>query len=158
MSDDDLRREFEGYADYKTVSNRVGVTIDNAVDACATLSALHTEGARVRPRLAAELRRDIVSAALMLVPDLEGSQDGEENVYADILERWGVDEEGEFTDDGFLGRLRETNLQQECPEWIHQLAIDIRRAGWEIGYLRAGRINTELDVDEDEREARSMFE
>jgi len=156
---DDVRTEYEGYSDYKTVSNRVGVSIERAVDACASISALHTEGARVRPQLAAALRRDIVAAALMLVPDLEGARNGDgDDIYSEILDRWGVVEDGEFDDDGYLGQLRQTDLQNECPDWILQLAIDIRRAGWEIGYLRAGRINRELDVGEDERQARSMFE
>lgn len=157
--DEEVRIEYEGYSDYKTVSNRIGATIDNAVDACAAISALHTEGARVRPQLAAELRRDIVSAALMLVPDLEGAQNGDgEGNHDDILERWGVGQDGEIGEDGYLGQLRQTDLQRECPDWILQLAIDIRRAGWEVGYLRAGRMNRELDVEEDERQAREMFE
>lgn len=160
MSDDQYRYEYEGYSDYKTVSNRVGQSIDDAVRAYAALESLHLEGARVRRTLAAEIRQDILSAAMMLIPDLQGSQFGDEeddDPFEDILDRWGV-EDGQFTDDGYLAELRGTSLQENVPEWLYRLVVDIRTAGWEIGYLRAGRINQERDLDDDERQASEFFE
>lgn len=158
-NDGNGHREFEGYSDYRTVSNRVGGSIDQAIDSYATLAALHGEGARVRPQMAAEARRDIEAAALKLLPELEANEDatggdGDDEAadfYADVLERW----QG---DDGYLAELREQSLQDECPDWLYKFVTDIRRVGWEIGYLKAGRVTSEPDLEPDERAAAEMFE
>lgn len=150
MSDTNTR--WEGYSDYQKVSIRVGETIENAVDAYARIDSLHTENAVVEPELAAEARARIKSAAMKLIPELENDREVVD-FYDEVLERW----QG---DDGYLQELREVSLQQSCPEWLEDMVIDIRRAGWELGYLQAGRTERVTPEDPDEakqQEIQQMF-
>lgn len=43
------------------------------------------------------------------------------------------------SDEGYLGQLNEIKLHQECPDWLEDLVLDIKAAGFELGYLQAGR-------------------
>lgn len=79
----------------------------------------------------------------------------EVDVYTEILTRWTESYKG---GEGLLDRLQDVRLHQECPEWLETLVRDIRKAGWEIGYLQAGRTISETTLDPDEEQARSMFE
>jgi len=59
---------------------------------------------------------------------------------------------------GYFDALSEIRLQQECPDWLEDWVIDIRTAGWEIGYLQAGRsVSPEPDVPDPDEEFESMF-
>lgn len=163
MSDaDEPTKRYEGYTDYQSTSNRIGRSIDEAVDAYAAIDSLHAEGARVRPQRAAEARRYILAAALKLVPELEANRNGkDDDIYGEILDRWIGDGEaanGDGDEEPFIDRLRDVSLQTECPDWLYQLVADIRKAGWEVGYLQAGRTVTERELDRDEAEARAMFD
>lgn len=154
MSGDDSDKRYEGYSDYSSVSSRVATSIDRAVDSYSTLDALHTENARIRPNAAAEIRRHILAAALKLKPELEantvGGSNDDEDIQAEILDRW-VGEEG------FIERFRETSLQDDCPDWLYDFVNDIRRAGWEIGYLQAGR-TVDDGIDSPEDTVRDLFD
>lgn len=150
-------KRWEGYSDYQSVSNRVAAAIDDAIDAYAYIEALHIEDARIRQREAAEARSRIVGATIKLLPELEqnsSNADGD-SVYGEILERWTGSPDG---DDGLLEKLKSVRLRSECPDWLGQLVRDIRKAGWEIGYLQAGRTVSESNLDPNEEQARSMFE
>lgn len=152
-------KRWEGYSDYQTVSNRVAASIDDAIDAYAYINGLHAEHARVRQREAAEARSRILGAAIKLLPELkanQGTQDqDDQDIYVEILNRWTKEHDG---GDGLLERLKQIQLQNDCPDWLGQLVQDIRTAGWEIGYLQAGRTISESNLEPAEEEARSMFE
>jgi hypothetical protein len=140
---------WRGYADYRTVSIRVAQSIDSALDAYARIHGAHAEGASIEPELAAEARGRIMSAALKLIPELQQDRDSVEQ-YDTILERW----EG---DDGFVSRFAQLSLQDQCPGWMHQFVIDIRTAGWELGYLQAGKREAGEPDNHVDAEATSMF-
>jgi hypothetical protein len=150
MSDTNTR--WEGYSDYQKVSIRVGETIENAVDAYTLIDSRHTENAPVEPEFAADARAQIKSAAMKLIPELENDREVVD-FYDEVLDRW----QG---DDGYLQQLREVSLQQSCPDWLEDMVIDIRRAGWELGYLQAGRTERVTPEDPDEakqQEIKQMF-
>jgi len=154
----ETQQRWEGYSDYQSVSNRVAAAIDDAIDAYAYIESLHIENERIRQREAAEARSRILAATIKLLPELEANANNNTDngdIYTDIHTRWTTS----FNDgDGFLDRLKHTQLQHECPDWLGILAQDIRKAGFEIGYLQAGRTIAETDLDEDEQHARAMFE
>jgi len=138
---------YEGYSDYNVVSRNVANSVDNAVDAYARVQSRHSEGARVKPDLAAEGSAHILGAALRLLPEIE--QD--EQAYEELLEEW-------TGDDGYIARLKRTSLVSECPEWLGDFVVEIRRAGWQLGYLRAGRMGKEEPDDIAERDTEEMFD
>jgi len=144
---------WEGYSHYKTVSKNVADTVNNAIDAYAYLDSLHNEHAPIDPGVAAEARRYILSAVLKLKAELERDRD-EKDIYTEILTRW----EDVDDDPGFITQLHETELQSNMPGWMFQLMMDIRTAGWELGYLKAGRTAKGEPEDPVEDDARSMFE
>jgi len=164
---------FEGYSHYQTVSSSIAESIDEALSAYAELESLHAEGAKVRGEQAARARSRIKLAALKLVPELrEDAHHNEE--YQQMLARWlgsiEVEQKDgepktvhpEFSHDGpengFFDGLGDIRLQQACPGWLEEWVIDIRTAGWEIGYLQAGRsVSPEPDVPDPDQEFESMF-
>lgn len=158
LTDDDEPVEeretrFEGYADYRRISLRVASSIDRAVDAYARLDSAHNENAQVPPELAAEARGRIYGAAIKLIPELEDDREHVDD-YDDILERW---EDGEDEDErGFIARLNDTQLKSDSPAWLFQMVLDIRTAGWKLGYLRAGRETETSDGDPVEQESDAM--
>jgi len=157
----ETNQRYEGYTDFQSVSNRVAKSVDQAIDAYTELEAFDAEH-KVRSEDAAYARRDIHSAALRLVPELEANrgsgdtEDGEQDVFEEVYDRWlqSGDEDG----GPYLERLRQANLRREVPEFVHQLVLDIRKIAWEAGYLQAGRMVTEEDLEPAERDAREMFE
>lgn len=148
-TDDDAATVWEGYSDYQRVAQRIGMSVEDAVDAKSALKALHREGARVRAPRAAQARRDIEAAAMRMRVELE--QDREEvDEYEEILTDW----EGE---EGYLALLDEVQLASDYPDWLDKFVNQIRRAGWELGYLQAGRSRRAEPDDPAEREAKSML-
>lgn len=141
---------FEAYPDYSAVSRAVAQSIEDAVDAYSKMQSRHSEGARVTPDQAAEASAHILGAALKLLPELEDDRETVEQ-YDEILTRW----EG---DNGFIERLKQTSLSSRSPEWLGQFTVDIRRAGFELGYVKAGTQKEEDSEDVVERDAESMFE
>ena len=152
--------QWEGYSDYRSVSQRLGRSIDEAIDAYAVVKRLHVEGARVRGQ-AADASSRILAAAMRLVPELKEHREQKE-IYDEILSRWLDGEEtegvGEVPDEGYLTALENTQLHRECPDWLSQFVLDIRTAGWHLGYLQAGRQTEEEPEDPVEADVESMFE
>lgn len=153
---------YEGFADYYSVSQRIARSIDEAVQEYATIQRTHAENGRVNFDGAGGR---ILAAALRLLPELKDQRDTENDVYDEILVRW-LDDEPENDDlvvepeppmDGAIEQLMNARLKQGCPEFLHQFVIDIRRAGWELGYLQAGRHEAEEDVEWGEVDVRDMF-
>jgi hypothetical protein len=148
------RTTWEGYSDYREISLRTAESIDRALEAYALVDSAHTENASLGPFEAAEARSDILACAIKLIPELRNDED-DVDLYADVLERW-TDGEGD-EEDGYVSRLDDVSLRRECPSWLFQFVLDMRAAGWHLGYLQAGRTETE-HADPVENEARSMFE
>lgn len=148
-NEDGTGKIWEGYSDYQRVSQRFAMSIEDAVDAFATLKARHHEEVRVKAIQAASARRHIEGAALRLRVEMEQDR-GEKELYAEILDDW----EGE---NGYLQRFGEIRLENSCPSWLDDFVEDIRRAGWHLGYLQAGRSVRTQAEDPAEQEAKSML-
>jgi len=149
---------WEGYADYRKISLRVAGAIEDAVNAYARLDSAHQENAQIQPELAAEARARILGAAMKLMPELEEDRETVD-LYDQILTRW---EDGEKPDDdsspGYIEAINQTRLKDESPSWLFQMVLDIRQAGWELGYLQAGRKRDAGDGDPVEKESDNMVE
>ena len=142
---------WEGYSDYRLVSGRIARTIEDAVEAYAVIDARHSEGATVSPDLASDARASIMAAAMMLQHEMERERDDADKPYDEILSRW----EGE---EGLLQKMDGIQLRKVRPGWLHKMVLDIRRAGWELGYLQAGRTGSREPEDSVEAEAEAMFQ
>jgi len=143
---------WEGYSNYRDVSQRVAESVSDAVDAYSALDSRHVEGASISQEYAATARQHIFAAAIRLYTEMNELES--EDPYGDILGRW----EGEDDDDGFLTLLSEVRLTEENPEWLMEFVEDIRRAGWELGYLQAGRTKKKEPQDPAERDTEAMFD
>jgi hypothetical protein len=130
---------YDAFADYQSVSQSVARSIDQAVEAWAHIHSLHAADQRVPGHEAAEAAARLLTAATKLQPELEQDRD-RVDTYDDILGAW----EGE---EGYIEQLKATSFERGCPEWTHEFVLQIRRAGWHLGYLQAGR--QESDEDED---------
>jgi len=172
---DDLRGDDElsesekrhaGYADYERIATSLAKSINDAVEAYALLESRHVEHAKVKPGVAAEVRSLMLGTALKLEPKLASDSDVV-NEYETILKRWfgegyngdgggdggGAIFDGTDEDDGpagYVGKLDQVNLQQRCPLWLRQFALDMQTAGWKLGYLRAGRQESVGETDQTE--------
>lgn len=148
--------EWDAYSDYKFVSYHVSSAINNAIDAYASLQSLHDEHTKITAQQAANARQPILSSAMHLQHELEREAERSPNSdYENILDDWtknGVDE-----DTGYIQGLRETDLQNQCPDWLQGFVLQIRRAGWELGYLKAGRYE-DREEDDARESARGMIE
>jgi len=147
---DERDTRWEGYSDYRTVSQEMADSIQSAVRAYAYIDSAHQEGAKVTPAEAAEARARILSAAVSLIPEMDEDKDTVE-LYDDVLERW----QG---DDGYVRRLSDTKLSQQSPSWLFKMVLDLRKVGWKIGYLQAGRSREVTDDDPVEAETDEMFQ
>jgi len=127
---DEPATRYQGYTDYRKVSGSVAESVENAVEAYAILRSKYKEGARVSAEFAAKASARILAASLKLLPELR--EESFIDDYQDIVDNW----EG---DDGYIRTLEQTPLVERCPGWLHQFVREIRRAGWLLGYLKAGR-------------------
>lgn len=126
------RSEWEAYADYQSVSEHVGESIADAIDALCYLESAKKTGYKPKTDEEADYRATVLSAAMSLKTELENGRDTKP-VYDEILSRW----EGE---DGYIYRFRQVDvLSAGAESWMYQFAEDLHRAGWELGYLKAGR-------------------
>jgi len=154
-SDSSTETYFEGYSDYETVSQDIGRAVRDAVDAYSQLDAKQQQAARGRGgAAAAQAHQHILAAAMRLVPELErdrGSRDELDEIYTDWTGE-GVDK------DGYIERLRASQLDARSPEWLYEFVVQIRQAAWELGYLQAGRTHKAESADPVEEEPLAMFE
>jgi len=149
-SDYDTGSRYEGFSDYNKVSRSVAESIDDAVDAYALIQSRHTEDKPVKPDLAAEGAGRILGAAIRLLPELEQDSDDVEE-YGELLGDWAGEE-------GYIERLKDARLSRDCPGWLGEFVVQIRRAGWELGYLQAGRTVKQEPDDPVERDSEAMFD
>jgi len=124
--------EWDAYSDYQHVSRRVAKSIGDAIDAISIIESGKVAGEKLSSREETDLRADVLGAVIRLQTELEIERETKE-VYEEILTRW----EGE---DGYINRFRNLDVMNPQSEgWLQQFASDIHRAGWELGYLKAGR-------------------
>jgi len=124
--------EWDAYSDYQHVSRRVAKSIGDAIDAISIIESGKVAGEKLSSREETDLRADVLGAVIRLQTELENERETKE-VYEEILTRW----EGE---DGYINRFRNLDVMNPQSEgWLQQFASDIHRAGWELGYLKAGR-------------------
>lgn len=151
-SDGDLRsKEWSAYSDYQFVSQSVSESIANAIEAYALLDQAAREGCKTAPGEVARMRADILSAAMMLRVELEAVSGNEQ--LDEIEQRW---KDGE--DPGHISKFRTADLTSSQPDWLYQFVSDIRKAGWELGYLQAGREETDWSEDPYDGEVIQMLE
>lgn len=151
---DDGREEstWDAYADLEVVSKQVTETIKNALEAYALLDKAGQHRSKIRTGRVVELEADILAAAMRLSVELEAEADRDVGYAIDILDRW----QG---DDGYIQRFRQTSVKNSREPWIHEFVSDIRRAGWELGYLQAGKREENTDnADSSDGEVRAMIE
>jgi len=124
--------QWDAYSDYQHVSRRVAKSIGDAVDAIAVIDSGEVAGEKLSARDETNLRADVLGAVVRLQTELENERDTK-SVYDEILSRWQGDE-------GYINRFRALNIAVlQSEPWLQQFATDIHRAGWELGYLKAGR-------------------
>lgn len=129
---DEPKAEWNAYTDYQHVTRRVAESVGDAIDAISTIEAAKLSGEKLSSRQETDLRTDVMAAVTRLRNELENERDTKD-VYDEILSRW----EGE---EGSLKKFQQMNIMTPTPEpWLQQFAADIHRAGWELGYLKAGR-------------------
>jgi len=148
-TDDSVTTQWEGYSDYQTISQRITASIHDAIEAYAAIERAHMEGARPDPQTAARAGSRIMTAAMIVQTELDTFSD-ENDEYEELLDKF----QG---DDGYTARLKQVQLRSECPDWLHEFVADIRRAGFELGYLQAGRRNKQREKTGPTDEAREMF-
>jgi len=127
---------WDAYSDYKDVSNRLTKSIDSAIEAFSLLDQAKQTGYKVPAKVMMQERAEIVAAAMRLRVELEAEAERDEEYATDILEKWtGVGDEP-----GYLTQFRTAPPGGTAElEFLEEFATDIRRAGWHLGYLQAGR-------------------
>jgi len=124
--------EWDAYSDYQHVSRRVAKSIGDAIDAISIIESGKVAGEKLSSREETDLRADVLGAVIRLRTELENERDTKEP-YGEILSRW----EGE---EGYINRFRGLDVMNpQSEQWLQKFATDIHRAGWELGYLKAGR-------------------
>lgn len=145
--------QFEAYANYQSVSDRVARSIDKAVDAYSMIQAdSTTHSGSIGPEEMAEAKHHIVGAATRLVVELEENREVNET-FDEILGRW----KGSGDTPGRLKQVQQWDPRQGVPGWMYQFIIDIRRAGWHLGYVRAGMEKEQTPDDPHEKSTQEML-
>lgn len=124
--------EYDGFANYESVSNRIEETIYASIEAYARLGQADPSQYKIGREEERHLRAEILTAALIMEIEIEEHASAGEEWAEDILGRWS----GE---DGYIDRLRQAPSGEAARDWCRQFVTDIRRAGVRLGYLKAGR-------------------
>ena len=129
---DESGTEYDGFANYESVSNRIEETIYASIEAYARLGQADPSQYKIGREEERHLRAEILTAALIMEIEIEEHASAGEEWAEDILGRWS----GE---DGYIDRLRQAPSGEAARDWCRQFVTDIRRAGVRLGYLKAGR-------------------
>ena len=152
---DGPRTEYDGFANYETVANRIEETIYASIEAYAYLGQAEPSQVKIGRQEERQLRAEILTAALIMEIEIEEHASAGEEWAEDILGRWS----GE---NGYIDRLRQAPSGEAARDWCRQFVTDIRRAGVRLGYLEAGREveqKDELaDADPYDSDIREMIE
>lgn len=152
---DEPQTEYDGFANYETVANRIEETIYASIEAYAYLGQAEPSQVKIGRQEERQLRAEILTAALIMEIEIEEHAAAGEEWAEDILGRWS----GEG---GFIDRLRQAPSGEAARDWCRQFVTDIRRAGVRLGYLEAGREVEQEDeaakADPYDGEVRDMIE
>jgi len=150
--DDEAQTEWDAYSDYQQVSRRVSKRISDAIDALQTINGAKKAGEKIKPPDETDLRADVMWAVTRLQTELENERESNE-IYDEILSRWHGEE-------GFIERFETMSvIAQRREPWLNEFAADINRAGWELGYLKAGSEKENSDSgDKADGEVRDIIE
>ena len=129
---DEPQTEYDGFANYETVANRIEETIYASIEAYAYLGQAEPSQVKIGRQEERQLRAEILTAALIMEIEIEEHASAGEEWAEDILGRWS----GEG---GYIDRLRQAPSGEAARDWCRQFVTDIRRAGVRLGYLKAGR-------------------
>lgn len=146
----ETEEHYEAYSSFKRQSERVAESVEDAVKAYSRMRSAHREKATVPPKVAAEARADIESAALRLRSEMVSERE-RNDVYDEILSDW----EGE---EGYIQQFDEIELRNQVPGWMYEFISQIRRAAFERGYLSAGRTYETDTQQADVEESQAMFQ
>lgn len=150
MAPDPPEQKWDGFSIYADVSQDIHQSVSDAIDSYSVVVSAHSEGAKLRPDDAARHKANILGAANRLITELNQ----EDHRFEDILDDW------RGTGDGSPGRISElhdTALTEQYPGWLHRFVLQIHEAAWRLGYLKAGRYESD-DPDTPESNGRKMIE
>lgn len=128
---------WEGYSDFNHVSEQIVTTINDATRALSTLRSAAKTGEKIRAKRLTDLRSDILDAVWQLRVELEHEKKKNGQKFAEeILTEW----YGDGEELGWVEQVENAELREMMEFEFHgDMAHSIRRAGWELGYLQAGR-------------------
>lgn len=154
--DVDTTTEWDAYSDYALVSKWVTKSIRDAIEAFALLDQANAVGHKIDTREETQLRSDILSAAMRLRIELEAESDRGEDYAEKILNDW----TGSGEEPGYIEKFRATPARQTADlEFLADFAAGIRKAGWKLGYLQAGREQESVDEgDQDDAEVTQIIQ
>lgn len=145
------RGQWQGYADYQHVSISTARAIDQAINHYARIRGLHAQHARIKPEVAAKAHGKMLAPCMQLLPEMQHERDADGgDAFEEILNDWTGEE-------GHLNKLSDLYLVESCPGWLQTMMVQLRQAGWELGYLKAGKRDAPDPDDPVEAEAKSMF-
>ena len=155
MSDDASGHEkkVDAYSTYAEVSSQVHDDVMEAVRAFAFLNSKWTENQSITPQSKSKTKQAILKISKRLMYEVKISRHGDESLE-EIYERWS-DSDGE---PGYITRLERDSISNE--PWLSQLVDDVVESAWQLGYLRAGRLEqVAQDADaEDAEQVKEMFD
>lgn len=144
--------QWDAYSDYQHVSRQMSKRISDAIDAIQTINGAKKAGEKIKPPDETDLRADVMWAVTRLRTELENERESNET-YDEILSRW-------HGENGFIERFETMSvIDQRRQPWLNDFAADINRAGWELGYLKAGSEKDNRDSgDKGDGEVRDIIE
>lgn len=150
----DATTRWEGYSNYQLIAWQLAKDVNRAMKAGAKIQRYHQEDARVEPEVAAEASARLLTPALQFIPEMQAQLEIDDvEVYEEVLERW-LGEEGET---GIVKEIAEHQFTETSPGFILDYLLDLKRVGWELGYLKSGRMQSQPE-DPVEAEAIAMVE
>lgn len=149
----DVGKQWEGYSNYQAVSRDMSMSISDALDSFSWIQSSQREGGQMNASDVADARADIVSAAIRVYVEMTEVDNRDD--FEEILERWGGPNEDV---EGRLDELLDISLYDDVPDWLDRFVVDLRTAGWRLGYLQAGRTSKARPDDDVEAEADNMFD
>lgn len=140
---------WKGFSDYENVAAQLHEDINNAVRAYSHLNSKDQQNIGLTPQTAVQTRQAILHIAKRLKYEIE------KNGHVDAFEGMEDDWTG---DDGYVARLERTDFYSDgVPPWLEDMVDDIVKAGWELGYTKAG-IERPANPDEDDEQVKEMID
>lgn len=124
--------EKDTYSDYEMVSQMITARVRDAITAYTELNQSETAGVKLSRADRTLYRADILAAAWLMEAELEAeARRNRSHGYADeTLEKW-------RGDGGWLKKFATADRVMQYG-WVGEFVNSIRRAAWEMGYLKTG--------------------